>query len=572
MKTSNKLIVFVTVALTSLLFSECTLKEDLAKLQSSVGDLKLSIGTPEFKTGVHIDFIDAKTNAYITGVADVKVSGKDASIIYNNLGQAMNLKHQTMNGMLSLIVDPHKINAATIASNPVQFDITTSLAGYADVTRSVTLREYKTQNIVIPLIKLDAAPVGVTVTDNSSFTTSSQSGAVQTANVETINGGAQTVEVQQNVVLQDASGNPVTGTIQSQIIFYDPTSSAAQNAIPGGTNVTAKLQDGTTQDIKMESAGMFSISLKAGDVDVKTFTNGGLKIRTIVSPTLINAKTRLAVKVGDDIALWSKQEATGNWVFEKTDYIKSENGVLVLEETLTHLSDWNWAWPESTIVDGPKIVWVGDTIGESVKISFGTNSITTFAKPNGTNDGDGVYQLHDFPVLTGYQTITFEFTSPMDVSTFTPSSYEINSGNQTSPFSVTINNNPNVLDLNLTLSASVPSTGTVTTSISPSFILNIKPKSSTDPYTGIPFKNGVGDLNLNLGTEYSLNISIGKMNLNGTIIIEEVGSKLNVTATYGLDSTPFYYSVDKPSSGNKIKAAFDIPITQEQMNLLNPPS
>lgn len=570
MKTSNKLIVFVTVALTSLLFSECTINEDLAKLKSSVGDLKVSIGTPEFKTGVHIDFIDAKTNAYITGVADVKVSGKDASIIYNNLGQARNFNHQTMNGMLSLIVDPHKVNAATIASNPVQFDITTSLAGYADVTKSVTLSEYKTQNIVIPLIKLDATPVGVTVTDNTSFTTSSQTGAVQTSSVETINGGDQTVAIQQNVVMQDGSGNPVSGVIQSQIIFYDPTSSAAQNAIPGGSNVTAKLQDGTTQEVKLESAGLFNISLKAGDSVVKNFTNGGLKIRTIVSPALINAKTRLAVKAGDDIALWSKQVATGNWVFEKTDYIKSENGDLVLEETVTHLSDWNWAWAESTIDDGPEIIWQGNTNGESVKVSDGTKSFTTFAKPNDSNDGE--LQIHNFSDLTGTnQTVTFGFTSPMDVSTFNPSSIVINSGNQTSTFNVTINKKPSVLDLKLTLSASTPKVdGTPSASISPSFNINIKPKSAvTDLYTSIPFVSGVGHLNLNLGTEYSLNISIGTMTLDGTIKIEEDGSNLKLTATTSSDTTPFYYSVPKPAD-NKIDAVYDIPISQDQMNLLNP--
>lgn len=67
MKGYNKLMAYITVIVTSLLFSECTLNEDLTNLKSSVSDLKLFIGTPEFKTGVHLDFIDAKTNAYITG-------------------------------------------------------------------------------------------------------------------------------------------------------------------------------------------------------------------------------------------------------------------------------------------------------------------------------------------------------------------------------------------------------------------------------------------------------------------------------------------------------------------------
>ena len=112
--------------------------------------------------------------------------------------------------------------------------------------------------------------------------------------------------------------------------------------------------------------------------------------------------------------------------------------------------------------------------------------------------------------------------------------------------------------------------GTPSASISPSFNINIKPKSAvTDRYTSIPFVEGVGHLNLNLGTEYVLNISIGQMKLDGTIKIEVDGPNLKLTATTSSDTTPFYYSVPKPAD-NKIDAVYDIPISQDQMNLLNP--
>ena len=78
-----------------------------------------------------------------------------------------------MNGMLSLIVDPHKVDAFTIGKNPVKFDIIVSLPGYAGVTRSITIQEYKTINIIVPLVKLDDTPEGVTVIENTSFASSS---------------------------------------------------------------------------------------------------------------------------------------------------------------------------------------------------------------------------------------------------------------------------------------------------------------------------------------------------------------------------------------------------------------
>ncbi len=573
MKGYNKLMAYITVIVTSLLFSECTLNEDLTNLKSSVSDLKLFIGTPEFKTGVHLDFIDAKTNAYITGKALVKISGKDASIIYNNLGEARNSEHQTMNGMLSLIVDPHKVDAFTIGKNPVKFDIIVSLPGYAGVTRSITIQEYKTINIIVPLVKLDDTPEGVTVIENTSFASSSSTGAVQTTSVETLNSGNQTVEVQQNVVLQDESGKPVTGVIQSQVIFYDPTSTAAQNAIPGGTSVTATLENGKTQETKLESAGLFDISLKAGDAHVKKFSNGGLKIKTVLSPSLINPITKQTIKAGDEIALWSKQENTGRWIFEKMDIIKNEGGELILEETVTHLSYWNWAWTGTILAEGPKITWKGESMGESVKVSNETGSVITYAKPNDANDG--IYQLRNFADVTGTgKTVLLKFSSPMDVSTFSPSSILINAVNQTSNFNVIISRKPSVLELKLKFSASVQKSanGTPGASISPSFNLNIKPKNSaaTDLFTTIPFVSGVGHLNLNLGTEYALNISIGTVTLDGTIKIEEEGSNLKLTAIQNSEPTkPYYYTVPKPAD-NKIEAKYDISVSQDEMNLLNP--
>ena len=66
--------------------------------------------------------------------------------------------------------------------------------------------------------------------------------------------------------------------------------------------------------------------------------------------------------------------------------------------------------------------------------------------------------------------------------------------------------------------------------------------AATDLFTTIPFVSGVGHLNLNLGTEYALNISIGTVTLDGTIKIEEEGSNLKLTAIQNSEPTkPYYY-------------------------------
>src|ERR1035437_8426332 len=109
MKKLSRLIVFVALALVPMLFSRCTLSQDLSKIQTSLDRVKIVLGTPEFKSLVHFQFIDANTKQYITDVATVKVSGKNASAVYSTLGQSATTCSSMM-GMLDLVLDPHQVD------------------------------------------------------------------------------------------------------------------------------------------------------------------------------------------------------------------------------------------------------------------------------------------------------------------------------------------------------------------------------------------------------------------------------------------------------------------------------
>ena len=248
------------------------------------------------------------------------------------------MQPSTVMGMLDLIVDPHL--AATLATNPVEFTITTNLTGYVNVTRKIVFNENKIQVVTIPLINLSDLPSGVSASQKANFASTSSSGALSQPASESLNSGAQTVDIPQGVILKDASGNPVKGTVKSQIVFYNPKDSVAQASIPGGLDVSAKLADGNTGSIKMVSAGMYGINLTAGNQEVKSFQNGGIHIKTKLDPTMINPKTGLAIKENDVIEMWSKNEGSGEWVFEKMDTVRKVGTDLILDETVQHLSTW----------------------------------------------------------------------------------------------------------------------------------------------------------------------------------------------------------------------------------------
>ena len=74
-----------------------------------------------------------------------------------------------------------------------------------------------------------------------------------------------------------------------------------------------------------------------------------------------------------------------------------------------------------------------------------------------------------------------------------------------------------------------------------------------------------------IGFEFRRTVTSGIISAkNRTIKIEEEGSNLKLTAIQNSEPTkPYYYTVPKPAD-NKIEAKYDISVSQDEMNLLNP--
>ena len=547
MKKLSRLIVYVALALLPMLFSHCTLTEDLGKLKTSLDSVKIALGTPEFKSLVHFQFIDAKTKQYITDVATVTVSGKNASAVYSTLGQSATTCTSIM-GMLDLVLDPHQVDTTTIASNPLEFDVTVSLTGYVNATQRVIFNENKIKVVTISLINLSNLPSGVSVSQKANFAATSLTGALSQTATTTMNSGAQSVQIPQGVILKDASGNPVTGTVNSQIIFYNPTDSAAQAAIPGGLNVSAKLADGTTDNIHFVSAGMFGVSLNAGDQVVKTFENGGIDIKTKVDPTMINPNTGLPIKENDVIEMWSKNEGTGEWTFEKVDTVRKVGTDLVLEETVKHLSSWNWDFHINSCSNGPIIIWKG-SISKYVTVKInsslpynGNNSndvITTLAYPG--DYGYGTTQILNAPKD---KSATLTFSSSDQNYSFSPSSISISNLCNGGSYQVTISEKGDFLTVNTDIGLSSASQPNFV--IKPNATIYLSP-SGANSWSINSVKNGVASLHIKLGVNYDIFAMYGNATATAKLRVDNApNNMLVVTCTPTVNSGSTSTSITLP--------------------------
>lgn len=359
MKKKKLVLVYFVVFSAAVFFARCSMNEDVTKLKDSLAGLQVYMATPTFTTGARFEFVDAQTNEFIDNeLIKVTVSGKDQALVHNNIGEQFSA-YTTDHGRMELVLDPHKVNNSTLQQDPVKFNITAVANGYLSVTQNVLISAPNSKVIRIKLIKLDSKPEGVAIAVNNQFTTTNASGKVATRAFVEMNSGSQEFEIPVGVILKNEQGNPVAGKIKSEIVFFDPTSSEGLQSVPGGMAVNATMPDGSTQDITFVSAGMMFISLTVDDQKVKTMENGGMKIKTKVSNTIINPETGQPVKENDKIAMWSIDDGTGKWTFEKYSTIRRVNGELVLEETINHLSGWNWDFHYGSCNLGPKITWIG---------------------------------------------------------------------------------------------------------------------------------------------------------------------------------------------------------------------
>lgn len=562
MKKLNKLLVYIALATMPMLFSHCTLTEDLTKLKTSLDSVKIALGTPEFKSLVHFQFVDAKTKQYIADVATVQISGKNALAVYTTLGQSATTCSTQM-GMLDLVLDPHQVDTATIAANPLEFDITVTLTGYVTATQKVVFNENKIKVVTVSLINMSNLPSGVSVSKSTNFASTSSTGATSQIASTTLNSGAQLVEIPKSVVLKDVAGNPVTGTINSQIVFYSPTDSTAKAAIPGGLDVSAKLADGSTGNIQFVTAGMYGVSLTSGNQQVKTFENGGLHIKTKIDPAMINPKTGVVVKENDVIEMWSKEEGTGAWKFEKMDTVRKVGSDLVLEETVQHLSDWNWDFFTNSCTLGPKIVFKGNVGSVSGTVSTNVyawdfHKLDYFtAKP-----GDPYYGFIQLYRTPKNSPATLTFASPTPGVVFTPSQLSI-SDLCGGTYEVTISSsaNSNVLTVNTDIGLSSASQSNLT--IKPNAAIYLRRSGASNNWVLNSMLNGVASLSIELGADYDIFAMYGSSNAVAKLRVDNAPNNMLVvtctpTVNAGSTSTTVMLPPIPKPANNTITVKYNI--------------
>jgi hypothetical protein len=311
MKTTNKLMVLIVMGI-PMLFSRCTFSEDLTKIQNSLDSVKLYIGTPQFNTLAHLEFVDAATHLPIED-QDVKVSisGRDAALIYNNMGAQLS-EYTGRWGLLDLVVDPHKVDTSALRTNPVEFVITPTMAGYIGYPQLVLICNPNTNNVIVPMINLSAPPPGyynsgeITIGNTNS---NGQIGGGTTINLaprrisesrSVFGSGQGTIWFLDGTTLLDASGKTLIGSVSYDFSSNENDRNGWPISISYGVNLYKEITE------YFDFSLQFYVTPDGGvKTPVANFGNsGGIIFGKTIPSALINNETGAPFKEGDKIDRW----------------------------------------------------------------------------------------------------------------------------------------------------------------------------------------------------------------------------------------------------------------------------
>lgn len=590
MKTFKLLLFSLAVLSTALFFSRCSLNEDIAKITDSLDSLQIIVGTPEFNTGVHIEFVDARTEEIIEkSDVSVTVSGKDAGMVYNNIGSKQE-SYKSNWGVLDLVIDPHKTDSASLLANPIQFEVTALLAGYSSETLPVTIYDTSIQTMRIPLINISNPPDGVAFIEKEVAVNTSVDGSLSDDVVIEFSGLGQ--RIVKKMKGQNSSSNVTPILILPKGIKFkyinEPIKSLNVNAqiinFPENGMITypnkwlVDLFNGGYRAGYMNAYSSVSLKIEATTTNnqkrtVSATYNGFLTLQLILPNNYIDPLTMLPVKENDVIDRFSFKGSK----FVK-DPIKKINGKFVVESLLDESNlylplYYGKALSACTQSSKSSIVFDFDidNIRKNGQGTLDYGIITTkenkYISRGSTSIGYWKIIEKQLGTLTeGSAKVVFNGKGKLK---FTPDTLRINSMCENKKYyvgveSATANSDRNWIKLNLDLSVKSESNNNYI--IKPSMTLYY----GTLDFSAVNLKNGKASFTVMEGSVYNLRAALGNTKAQGNFKIEyDSPSTYKVIYTqqlsYNSTAKPVTIIVPKTNS-NEVTLKYEFLVSDDVLN------
>ena len=313
-------------------------------------NIKVVFNTLSINTSVAVSFTDAATNQAIglsgqSVLVNITFTGPNADKIVT-LNDKPLTSTSTANGVVTFGV----ISSITpTAANPVMVTLVVSSNGYQTTILPMKIFSTGSTAYTLKMVKISSPPQGSSTAPSTPVQTNSGGQTTATVTVKTdaelTTGGSAGITINSGTGINDAGGNPLTGTLTTNVTYTSGTNGLANGGIQTGWSVSANQGGSTSQGCLLTAAiASFTITNQNGQL-AKNFTSP-ITLTMSIPGSTVNLLTNAQVKNGDTMPIYSFDESSQTWRFETNSTAAGPDGkgnYTVTFQT-THLSYYNLAW------------------------------------------------------------------------------------------------------------------------------------------------------------------------------------------------------------------------------------
>lgn len=340
-------------------------------------DIRIDLYGDIFKNGSSIRVLNAKDGAALPSGISVTITGKDAGSIFNSSGTRTFTVGE--GGLIQFFVDPHR---EVTAANPVTFNVMLTGASILDMNIPVTISSTTFEERPIYIADLTNLPAGMSVkTETIALSGNSIGSGGATITTAATNGTtlSSSLILPAGTQFKNASGAVIAGgSLKATIVYLDVRSAAALRVFPGGSLSSNSIKNSAGDMVSgtFNPATVTDIELSIGNESVVSFSQPVQLIQDII-PTYTSSTSGQAAKVGDIISVYSYQEETGVFTYEKPASVVQHGSNLALDYSINHLTTYLGNDLESACTSSSLNLtgsWMKDGVTYTLKVAVKTGS------------------------------------------------------------------------------------------------------------------------------------------------------------------------------------------------------
>ncbi|HEU0298521.1 MAG TPA: hypothetical protein VFR37_03685 [Longimicrobium sp.] len=294
-----------------------------------------------------VEASDARTGLPLDGVqVTLGISGPAARRVIDVAGNPIT-ELTTDRGFMALGLT----GAVPTKAAPAELLVVASAAGYVETSQWMTHTAARNDPEIIAMVSLAAPPPGTAVGTSGAAVAGPGGVLAATVTVSTapdaVTGGRASVTLPAGTVVRDRSGTPLSGALQTTVVYFNNQNDESLAAFPGGFSPRVENPPaGSPSGGAFTSAGFASITVRDGaGREARTFSTP-IQVSVDVPAATVNPETGAAVKNGDVVPYWSYATRTGRWRYEGLATLAGPNaaGNFTTAVPTNHLSPFNDDW------------------------------------------------------------------------------------------------------------------------------------------------------------------------------------------------------------------------------------